>query len=106
MEGWKGKVDKFRGGGQGRWGHSGCFHSTPILPVSFNCCCCLGSLSPYVVVLQELVWKCWEKDPEQRPAMGIVSDVLAKLLSRKGYPARSPSFPTNLSKSAENLLAI
>eukprot|EP00731_Ephydatia_muelleri_P022556 Em0015g139a len=56
--------------------------------------------------LKELVWKCWEKDPEQRPAMGIVSDVLAKLLSRKGYPARSPSFPTNLSKSAENLLAI
>ena len=56
--------------------------------------------------LKELVWKCWEKEPDQRPAMGIVSDVLAKLLLRKGYPSRSPSFPTNLSKSAENLLAI
>ena len=69
-------------------------------------CFCLGSLLPSIAVLQELVWKCWEKEPDQRPAMGIVSDVLAKLLLRKGYPSRSPSFPTNLSKSAENLLAI
>jgi hypothetical protein len=55
---------------------------------------------------QDLIWDCWQLDPKKRIPFSTIWDILSKLSRKKTPIARSPSVPTALSRSSEDLLRL
>ena len=58
------------------------------------------------IIIQELVWVCWNPEPTDRPAFSELREKLSRLCRKHTPITRSPSHPINLSKSVDNLLFI
>jgi serine/threonine protein kinase len=55
---------------------------------------------------QDLIWDCWQLDARKRPPFSTIWDILSKVLRKKTPIGRSPSVPTALSRSSEDLLKL
>jgi kinase suppressor of Ras 2 len=56
--------------------------------------------------VKDLIWDCWQLDPKKRIPFSTIWDILSKLSRKKTPIARSPSVPTALSRSSEDLLRL
>jgi serine/threonine protein kinase len=69
-------------------------------------CPSLDSTGYPLDVTMDLIWDCWQLDARKRPPFSTIWDILSKVLRKKTPIGRSPSVPTALSRSSEDLLKL
>lgn len=56
--------------------------------------------------IKDLIWECWQLDPKKRIPFSTIWDIITKVSRKKTPISRSPSVPTALSRSSEDLLRL